>query len=112
MEAAAAPPAPAQSEPDARQEPTEEELALVIDGSDQLSFNVGGKAPTSATLRLTGGKLEVEGQFDKGQVIAVRVEAVVDDIGFKDKTDPKTSQVVGCERRQKARIVGVDLIES
>lgn len=77
---------------------------LVVEGSGQLSLAVGGKKPTGSGLRLTGGKVDVDGQFQKGETIVLRVTAVVGEVAFIDKTDSKTGQVVGCERRQKARI--------
>lgn len=89
-------------------EPAEGEL--VIEGSGQLGFNVGGKKPTTSSLRLTGGKIEVGGSFPKGTTVSLRVTAVVGEVAFIDKTDAKTGQVVDCDRRQKARIVGVELL--
>jgi hypothetical protein len=74
-----------------------------------LGFKVAGKQPTSAGLRLVGGKLDIEQQFLKGQKIVLRVEAEVGEIAFIDQHDPATGQVVGCERRHKARIVGVSV---
>jgi hypothetical protein len=89
-------------------EPTSE---LVISAGGQLTLNVGGgKQPTTSTLRLVGGKIEVDGQFAKGETIVVRIEAVVNEIGFKDQEDSKTGQVVGCERRHRARITGVAVV--
>ena len=90
------PPAPAQFETD-----------LVIEGTGQLSFDVGGKRVTSSELKLVGGKLEVEGQFEKGELVVLRLEAIVGEVAFVDSTDSKTGQVVGCARRHKARIVNV-----
>ncbi len=81
---------------------------LIVDGSGQLGFDVGGKTPTSATLTLTGGKIEIEGQFEKGEIVDLHIQARVNDVGFKDNEDSKTGQVVGCERRQKARIISVE----
>lgn len=91
---------------------------LVIAAGGQLGFDVGGKRPTGSSLTLTGGKFRVEGSFKKGDRLGVTItdadgnsvfagSAVVDDIGFKDETDSKTGQVVGCERRHKARISAV-----
>jgi hypothetical protein len=81
---------------------------LLIPGTGSgLSLKVTGKKPTTATLTLVGGKIDVSGSFDKGERIALYVEAVVNDVGFKDTEDSKTGQVTGCERRHKARITGV-----
>jgi hypothetical protein len=92
-------------------DPGEAPAGMVVQGTGQLSFDVGGKSPTGASLSLTGGKVELEGQFAKGETVVLRVEAVVHDVGFKDTVDSKTGQVVGCERRQKARIVSVTRVE-
>lgn len=75
----------------------------------QLTFNVGGKKPTVSGLRLVGGKVDVDGTFAKGEKVVFRVEAVVGEIAFVDQTDPKTGQVIGCERRHKCRITGVSV---
>lgn len=83
---------------------------VVIAGSGQLSFTVGGKRPTTSGLRLVGGKLDVEGSFTKGETVALRIEAVVGEVAFIDQVDAKTDQVVGCERRHKARIRAVSVI--
>jgi hypothetical protein len=84
---------------------------LVLEGSGQLTLNVGGgKQPTSSTLRLTGGKVDVEGGFSKGETVVVRIEAVVNEVGFKDEHDSKTGQVVGCQRNHKARITGIAVV--
>lgn len=100
--AVADPPAPAVFETD-----------LVLEGSDgQLSFEVGGKRVTSSELKLVGGKLEVEGQFAKGERAVLRVEIEVGEVAFVDSRDGKTGQVVGCARRHKARIVNVSRAES
>lgn len=74
-----------------------------------LGFDVGGKKPTSAGLRLVGGKLDIDRSFKKGEKIVLRIEAEVGELAFVDQRDGKTGQVIGCERRHKARIVGVSV---
>lgn len=80
-------------------------------GPLQLSFAVGGKQPTCSALTMIGGKLDIAESFRKGQKIVLRVELEVGEVAFKDQTDAKTGQVVGCERRHKARVVGHRLLE-
>jgi hypothetical protein len=72
----------------------------------QLSFGMAGKKPTTSGLRLTGGKLDIEQQFSKGQTVVLHIEAVIGEVAFIDQIDSSTGQVVGCERRHKARVVG------
>lgn len=69
----------------------------------QFSFEVGGKQPTDVSLRMTGGKIDVSEEFEKGQLVEVTYLARVGAVEFIDKTDPKTKQVIACERRQKLR---------
>ncbi len=111
--------APPESEPDGgvpeTSEPDESadlEQGVVIEASGQLSLNPGGKKPTGASLRLTGGKVDiVTGELRKGQKVTVMVQASVDAVEFVDIKDPKTQTVVGCDRRHKARITSVELLE-
>lgn len=84
-------------------------LSLALGG--QLSFDVGGKKATGSTLRVVGGKVELDGQFKKGEAITVRLELTVNRVAFVDKHDPKTGQVVGCERQHHARVTGIRVIE-
>jgi hypothetical protein len=85
---------------------------LVVDAGGQLTLNVGGgKQPTTSTLRIVGGKIEVDGEYKKGQTVALRLEVVVNEVSFKDQHDPKTSQVVGCARNHRGRVVGVHVID-
>lgn len=78
-----------------------------VGGSGQLSWNVGGERPSTASLRLVGGRVDIEGEFKKGERIVLRVECEVREVAFKDETDKATGQIVGCERRHKAAITGV-----
>ncbi len=73
----------------------------------QLGFTVGGKKPTGSQVRIVGGKVEVPGDYRKGQVVAFRVTVKFGEISFVDLEDKETGQVVGCDRRQKGRIVAI-----
>lgn len=86
----------------------------VHDGDQLTMFEqlIGGKAATSSTTRLLGGKLDLDHEFTKGQRIVLRIEAEVSGVGYVDQHDPKTGQVVGCERRHSARITGIKLQKS
>lgn len=84
---------------------------LSIGGDGQLSFEVGGKRPTTSSLRLVGGRVDISGQFAKGERIRLYVECEVRSIEFRDETDKATGQVVGSERRHKAAITGVERVD-
>ncbi len=73
----------------------------------QLGFTVGGKKPTGSQVRIVGGKVEVPGDYRKGQVVAFRVTVKFGEVAFVDLEDKETGQVIGCDRRQKGRIVAI-----
>lgn len=81
--------------------------ALVLDAGGQLTFGVGGKRPTDSSLRIVGGKIDVQGQYEKGQTITATVELVIGEVSFRDRHDAKTGQVTGCDRAHKARITAI-----
>ena len=101
-----------QQPPDTPPPPLEE---LRVDGTTQLGmFDAGGKRPTGASIRLTGGKIElVDGKaFQKGDVIVLEVVAIVREVGQRDKPDPKTGIVVSCEQKHVAQITDVRVTET
>lgn len=79
--------------------------ASAVAERQQLTFDVGGKAPDGSTLRVVGGRIEIEGQYEKGDMLKVEMLVEVRSVEFADEVDKKTGQVVGCERRQKAQPV-------
>jgi hypothetical protein len=79
-----------------------------VEGSfEQLSLDAGGELPTTTSMTLQGGKVSVEGEFAKGEVVKFYVEARVSDVTFSDKWDSKIMAVVGTERKHKAKIQGI-----
>lgn len=72
----------------------------------QLSLLAGGEEPDASSFRVVGGKVAVEGEFKKGDVIELVIKASVDTISFVDTKD-KDGFVVGTERQHKARILSV-----
>jgi hypothetical protein len=78
----------------------------------QISLFAGGNEPTTTSVRLTGGKIDLPGEYEKGERIVLRVEAIVREVDFVDLVDPKTGDVNATERRHKARITGVRELQS
>lgn len=72
-----------------------------------LTFDVGGKKPTAAQVRIVGGKVDAPGQYRKGQVVEFRICVKFGEVAFVDLEDKETGQVIGCDRRQKGRIVEI-----
>jgi hypothetical protein len=81
-------------------------------GEEQISLFAGGEEPTTCKTRLAGGAIVLPEQFEKGQRIVLRVEAIVREVDFVDLVDGKTGEVNATERRHKATITGTRLIES
>jgi hypothetical protein len=76
----------------------------------QLSLLAGGEEPDSSTFKLRGGSLPVEGEFEKGSIVILRVVASVDEVTFADKKD-NDGYVVSTERRHVAKIMSVRRLE-
>jgi len=79
---------------------------IIVSGIEMSYPSMGGKKPTSATLKLVGGKVTVaEGTaFRKGETVKFSGTAVINFVGQKDKHDSATQQVTGAEQRHEARI--------
>jgi hypothetical protein len=87
---------------------TGEDVAQSASGAPvQLGFQVGGKKPTGSQVRLVGGKVDVPGKYLKGQTQVFRVTVKFGEVAFVDLEDKETGQVIGCDRRQKGRIVAI-----
>ena len=97
---------PQQPEP---QPPVEE---LRVDGTAQLGmFDAGGKKPGGATLRLSGGAIElVDGKaYRKGDVLTFSGTAIVREVGQRDKEDRATGIVVSCTQKHVAVITDLQV---
>lgn len=80
---------------------------LRVDGTAQLGlFDAGGKRPTEAVIRLSGGAFTVaEGRgFRKGDRIRFEGVAVVREVAQKDKPDRQTGIVTQCVQSHRAEI--------
>lgn len=73
----------------------------------QLSFDVGGKKPDTSKVKLAGRSIELpKGQLRKGSEVTIQCRVRVSGVHFDDRIDAATESVVGCTRKQVARIVG------
>ena len=83
---------------------------LVVDGTTQLTLNVGGKLPTAGKLKLRCGPIELmPGRaYKKGQRLHFEGVMEVRGVAQMDKLDKKSGVVVDCEQTHTADIV--DLI--
>lgn len=76
---------------------------LRIDGDGQVSLDVGGEVPTLSTVALQGRKIELAGQFEKGELVELRVVARVGGVHFDDKTSAD-GDVIDTTRKHILRI--------
>lgn len=74
---------------------------LRIDGTQNLPVKVGGKAPGSCVVTLSG-KAEVDGFLRKGDRLRGTFEALVVSEGAEDKIDKDTGVAVEAIQRHKA----------
>src|SRR5262245_15891655 len=117
-EKAGRPPTPPADLPDDGPKPTpdEAEFGLVIPGSkdvkaDQLSLKVGGEKPRTCVLKLKGGKIDVNGQFVKGDRLRLLIDVQITGDNVQDTIDKLTGEVKSTSKAQSATIVGVQRAE-
>lgn len=71
-----------------------------------LTLDAGGNDPETASMRLLGGTLPVDGEFVKGERVKIWVEGVVSEVAFVDHIG-KDGYADGTERRHKVRMTRV-----
>jgi hypothetical protein len=77
-----------------------------IDGTTQVSLDLGGKRATSASCSLSG-KVVVDGSLRKGDVLTGTFRAVVRGAAVKDKVDRQTGIVTEAAEKFSADLVDV-----
>jgi len=80
---------------------------ILVKGSDGKVFDVGGKLPQSAVLKLNGATLEIlpgEG-FEKGATVHFSGIARVVSVGSKDRLDKRTLTAVEAVQEHSAKIL-------
>lgn len=87
----------------------EDMVLFVSDG--KLSGTVGGKKPTDSKFRITGGAIELAGQFDKGDRVRLTVDCRVGGVHVDDRIDPQTREVIATTRKHVLKIEGVELVD-
>lgn len=86
--------------------PEEETL---VGTSGQLSFSVGGKRPSTSTISIGSAAREVDGQYQKGDVIVLKVIARIDKIAFADKHD-SSGNAIDCGRAHSAKPLSISVV--
>ena len=89
----------------------EGEDEIVVGTHGQLSFTIGGKKPTTSKVSLGSAGREVDGQFQKGDVVSFLVTARCNEIVLTDKHD-NVGTAIECIRTHKFAAQSVRVVES
>ena len=84
-------------------------VLFVSDG--KLTGQVGGKKPTDSKFRITGGAVELAGQFEKGDRVRLAIDCRVGGVHVDDRIDPQTREVIATTRKHVLKIEGVELVD-
>lgn len=107
------PPTPPAHLPDdgGGEEEEEPESQLLLMADRELGLKVGGRKPDSSVLKLKGGKIDLQGQFDRGdRFLAVTTLQVTGD-NDQDTIEKLTGEVKSTSKAQNATLCGITRIE-
>lgn len=108
------PPTPPANLPDDGGEEEEEpdpEGQLLLMADQELGLKVGGRKPDSSVLKLKGGKIDLQGQFNRGdRFLAVTTLQVTGD-NDQDTIDKLSGEVKSTSKAQGATLCGITRIE-
>jgi hypothetical protein len=106
------PPTPAAELPDDDPDAEPEaEFELTIGGNRQLGLKVGGRIPDSCVLKLKGGKVELAGQFDRGDRFLTVATLQVTGDNDQDTIDKLSGEVKSTSKAQNATLCGILRLE-
>lgn len=95
------------ADPEASAEKPTPPMQIPIPGTEQRITDVaGGSQPTSTEVRLLGGSLPVEGQFQGEETVTLLVEAKVGSVEVVYTTDD-WGETKAVKRRHKLRMTSV-----
>lgn len=109
-EAPPAPVKPDEAELPGEGEGEEREPELIVEGTGQISMLPGGEDALASEMTLTGGSINVDGEFAKGEQIDVQARLRISAVSFVDKYDGTTGEVIDTVRRHTAKIVRLERI--
>lgn len=95
-------------------EPDEAEPEPTIRGTKgrrQLSLLAGGEDPDMSSFKMQGGKIAVEGEFEKGTTVDLYVKVRIAEVHFVDKVDDD-GYVVSTDRRHIAKPLSIQRTET
>lgn len=109
---AEAPPAPTEVDDDNTGNHHEEEQSGLFLAADyEIGHKVGGRTPDSSVLKLKGKKVELEGQFNRGDRIMAVVTMQVTGDNDQDTIETATGEVKSTSKVQSATLCGITRLE-
>lgn len=83
---------------------------LVLVGNRELGLKVAGRKPDSSSLKMKGGKIDLSGQYDRGDRITAVVQLQVTGDNDQDTIETATGLVKSTKKTQNATVCGIDTI--
>lgn len=108
---AAVPPTPPASSPDDGQEDEDPKSPLLhLLGNRELGLKVGGRKPDVASMKVKGGKIELTGQYDRGDRFPAVFDLQVTEDKDVDSIETATGTVKATRKTQGATICGTTTV--
>lgn len=106
----APPTPPADLGPEPEAEEAAEQTQLFLHGPRERGMKVGGRKPDSSTLKFKGSKVDLEGQYDRGdRIVTVDIWQVTGD-NDQDTIETATGAVKGTTKTQNATLCGTSTL--
>lgn len=104
------PPTPPADLPEDDEPEEEKDPLLWLLGNKQLGVKVGGRKPDASVLKVKGGKIELEGQFDRGDRFPAVFDLQVTGDGDRDSIELETGTVKSTRKTQEATVCGTSTL--
>lgn len=108
--AVASPPTPPADLPNDGDAEEEKDPLLFLLGNKQLGVKVGGRKPDASVLKVKGGKIELEGQFDRGDRFPAVFDLQVTGDGDRDSIELETGTIKSTRKTQEATVCGTSTL--
>lgn len=106
-----APPTPQAELPDDDVLLDDDDQLLLLLGEHELGKKVGGRKPDSSSLTVKGGKIDLDGQFNRGDRIVAIVQLQVTGDNDQDTIETASGHVKSTKKTQNATICGIGRLE-
>jgi hypothetical protein len=104
-------PPPADLPDDGAQGEEDEQPQLFVLGDKELGLKVSGRKPDSAALKLKGAKIDLGGQFDRGDRFVAALTLQITGDNDQDTIETATGVVKSTSKAQSATVCGAGRLE-